>query len=59
MDSRARTLLEWWLWTARHIHQHLQRFNHRLLANEAAADRTEPAFPVGDPPIARGNREVD
>jgi hypothetical protein len=52
MGCRARTLLERRLRAARHLHQHLQRFDHRLLPHEAAADGAKPVFLVGDPAIA-------
>ena len=48
MDRRARALLERRLRSARHIGQHLQGFDHRLLTHEAAPDRAEPAFLMGD-----------
>ncbi|OJU21152.1 MAG: hypothetical protein BGN84_05420 [Afipia sp. 62-7] len=58
MGRRARALLDRRLRAARHLHQHFQRFDHRLLANIAAANRSKTEFLVSDATVTRGHREV-
>ena len=58
MGRRAWALLERRLRSARHLGQHLQRFDHRLLAHIVAPDRTEPTLLVGDVAIARCDGEM-
>ena len=58
MGRRAWALLERRLRSARHLRQHLQRLDHRLLAHIVAPDRAEAAFLVGDAAIARRDGEM-
>jgi hypothetical protein len=58
MGRRAWTLLERRLRAARHLGQHLQRFDHRLLANVIASHCTEPAFLVSDAAVARRDSQM-
>jgi len=59
MARRGWPLLERRLRPTRHLHQHFQGFDDRLLSHIAAADRAEPAFLVNDAAVARGNGEVN
>ncbi|KQW23091.1 hypothetical protein ASC80_07210 [Afipia sp. Root123D2] len=58
MGHRAWALLERRFRPARHLHQHFQGFDHRLLAHLTAADCAEPAFLVGDATVARRHSKV-
>jgi hypothetical protein len=57
MGSLARAL-DWWLRPPRHLHQHLERFNDRLLPDIAASNSAKTAFLMIDSPVTRGDSEM-
>jgi hypothetical protein len=57
MGGRARAL-DRRLWPTRHLHQHLQRFDNRLLTDIAASDRAKTTFPMVDASVAGSHSDV-
>jgi hypothetical protein len=58
MGRRARTLDRRFR-PARHLDQHFQRLDDRLLADIAASDRAEALFMMDGAPVARRHREMN